>query len=73
MEVLTSIIEGLGSAQGFLATAGGGVALKVILRLVPTKSPMGVIIAVRAVTGLIEKIFDALNDLLDSIIPQKTK
>lgn len=65
------IMAALASAEGASATIA--VVVEFILRVVPSKKPMSIAHAVSAAVRTVARVAEKLADVLDKVLPQKTK
>lgn len=73
-----AITETLNSVMGlvenhWIATLGVAILAEVVLKLKPTSKPVGILIFVGKITGLIGNLFLKINAIIEKIVPQKIK
>jgi hypothetical protein len=68
MEFLAKVLEVLGSAEGMVATIA--IVLEFLLRVIPTKKPLGILHIVAKVAHGLGEIFSRIGKFLDKVLPQ---
>jgi hypothetical protein len=69
--LFAALIEGLSSNSMLLV--GIAAVLELVLRLVPSKKPLSILVVAAAIVKGLAKLFVVLDNLLDKLLPQNAE
>lgn len=70
MQFLTGLVNDLNSFSSGQVAASIAVVLEIVLRVIPSSKPMGVLITIGSWLTEIGSLFGATSKALDTVVPQ---